>query len=142
MAVACLMGDCTGGGMYPSKDDLMYWRAVVEGMERIDDEGQRNDPMIIFKTKANYEYLKFEHGRACSSKRSELSGAKGIRGVIEVKESFNLKKARSAPEVAQMMETVEKLKGASHTCTCLYTLPPTATIKGSLRQQSCLLCND
>ncbi|GAQ93389.1 hypothetical protein KFL_014900030, partial [Klebsormidium nitens] len=94
MDVACMRGECTGAEMYPSKEDLMYWRAVVMGMERDDSEaGEKHDLMTVFKTRSNYNYCATEHLKACSSKTGELSGAKGIRGVFETRTSFNLARA-------------------------------------------------
>ena len=102
MAVACMMGECTGAGMYPTKEELVYWRAVYEGMERPNESGEKHDPMIIFKTRNNYNYCATEHLKACSSKRGELSGAKGIRGVFEAKTSFNLARAKGVAALTVM----------------------------------------
>ena len=115
MAVACMMGECAGAGMYPTKEELVYWRAVYEGMERNDAEsGEKHDPMVVFKTKTNYNYCANEHLKACSSKRGELSGSKGIRGVFESNTSFNLSRAKTVEDVAEMTALAETLKGEAH----------------------------
>lgn len=111
MAVACIMGECTGAEMYPSKDELMYWRAVCAGMERGAEAGEREDPMTIFKTRHNYNYVATEQLKACSSKRGELSGAKGIRGVFEAKTSFNLARANGVAALTVMKALGDTLKG-------------------------------
>ena len=121
MAVACMMGECTGAEMYPSKEDLMYWRAVVMGMERDESEaGEKHDLMTVFKTRSNYNYCATEHLKACSSKRGELSGAKGIRGVFETKTSFNLARANGIAALTVMKALGDTLKGKAHFFGLLY----------------------
>ena len=111
MAVACLQGDCLGAEMYPSKERLVYWRAVLDGMDPIGPDGMETDPMTHFKTKKNYNYVASEHLKACSSKRGELSGAKGIRGLFEARTTFNLSRPKTPEAVLLMRALGEGLKG-------------------------------
>jgi hypothetical protein len=82
MAVAILMGNCKGSCIYPTREDLVYWRAVYDGMAPEDSDGEENDPREYFR-KVDYEYLGSEHLKGVSFKRSELAGMKGVRLVLE-----------------------------------------------------------
>jgi hypothetical protein len=76
MAVAILMGNCKGACIYPTREDLVYWRAVYDGMAPRDSDGEENDPHKYFR-KVDYEYLGSEHLKGVSSKRSELCWHEG-----------------------------------------------------------------
>lgn len=111
MAVACLQGNCNEAEMYPSREKLVYWRAVLEGMEPTGLDGMPNDPKEYFENGNNYNYLVGEHLKACSSKRGELAGKKGIRGVFETKTTFNMARAKTPLEVMAMTALAEGLSG-------------------------------
>lgn len=115
MAVACLQGNCVDADIYPSRDKLVYWRAVCDGMDPITEDGEKNDPHTFYGSKKNYEYLAREHLKACSSKRGELSGTKGIRGVFEAKTSFNLARAKTEEQIALQTALAAGLSGEATT---------------------------
>lgn len=115
MAVACLQGNCVDADIYPSRDKLVYWRAVCDGMDPITEDEEKNDPHTFYGSKKNYEYLAREHLKACSSKRGELSGTKGIRGVFEAKTSFNLARAKTEEQIALQTALAAGLSGEATT---------------------------
>ena len=111
MAVACLQGNCLDAEMYPSRDKLVYWRAVHDGMPPIGPDGFKTDPSTFYRSKKDFEYVAREHLKACSSKRGELSGTKGIRGLFEAKTSFNLSRANTPDQVAMQNALAAGLSG-------------------------------
>jgi hypothetical protein len=76
MGVVVLLGQVKGCKIYPKKEDLMYWRAVIEDMDPTDSWGELNDPREFYG-KLNFKYLGGEHLKGMSSKRGEISGKKG-----------------------------------------------------------------
>lgn len=79
----------------------MYYRAVMEGMERCEVDGQRNDPQEFFGA-ATYNYLLHWHTKRMSSARAEYSGVKNIRGVFNNTHRF-------CPEGCKTDEALEEL---------------------------------
>jgi hypothetical protein len=108
MAVAILKGNCKGACIYPTREDLVYWRAVYDGMAPEDPDGEENDPHEYFR-KVDYEYLGSEHLKGVSSKRSELAGMRGVRQVFGTCTKFNWKKARTEEQLEEQKALKEKL---------------------------------
>ena len=105
-----MLSDVTGAEMYPTKEDLMYYRGVYDGMDPLDSTGEETDPRTYFR-KVDYDYLAGEHLKACSSKRSELAGKKGVRFVFTMETKFDMEGARTPEEVEEQTELRDKLKG-------------------------------
>ncbi len=91
LAAAIVMSNALGHGFYKENDELLYMRAVHEGMEPSDANGEANDPREFF-SKDDAAYLVTIHSKALSSKRSELSGVRGIRGTFDTVAEYNLRK--------------------------------------------------
>jgi hypothetical protein len=108
MAVAILMGNCKGSCIYPTREDLVYRRAVYNGIALEDSDGKENEPREYFR-KVDYEYLGSEHLKGVSSKRSELAGIKGVRVVIRTCTKFNWKGARTKEQLEEQKALKEKL---------------------------------
>jgi hypothetical protein len=108
MAVAILMGNCKGACIYPTREDLVYWHAVYDGMAPEDSNGKENDPHEYFR-KVDYEDLGSEHLKGVSSKRSELAGMRGVRQVFRTFTKFNLEKARTEEQLEEQKALKEKL---------------------------------
>jgi hypothetical protein len=106
MACALLMGNCKGACIYPTREDLVYFRAVFDEMAPEDSDGEENDASEYFR-KVDYEYLGSEHLKRMSSKRSELAGMKGVRLVFQMCTKFNWKGARTE----EQLEEQKALKG-------------------------------
>lgn len=109
LASALMLSDAIGHNFYPTTDELFYFRAVHEGMEPTDDDGEPNDHRKFFK-KEDYAYLVSEHTKACSSKRSELSGVRGIRGEFDRIAEFNLKNTLDEDK-EKAKEWAERMRG-------------------------------
>lgn len=103
------MSDAIGHNFYPTPNELLYFRALHEGMEPSDADGEPNDPREFFK-KEDYAYLVSEHTKACSSKRSELSGVRGIRGEFDRVAEFNLKNTPDEDK-EKAEEWAERMRG-------------------------------
>jgi hypothetical protein len=65
-----LIGWGVGCDPYAKPEELMYHRAVLEGMPAMDD-GQRSDPKMFFG-KDTYNYLICWHTKRMSSTRGEF----------------------------------------------------------------------
>ena len=91
MASAILFSNAVGHGFYKDDDELLYMRVVHEGMPPFDDDGEANDPRQFF-SKVDAAYLVSVHSKALSSKRSELSGVRGIRNIFDTVAPYNLRK--------------------------------------------------
>ena len=109
LAAALMLSDAIGHNFYPTPDELLYFRALHEGMEPTDADGEPNDHREFFK-KEDYAYLVSEHTKACSSKRSELSGVRGIRGEFDRVAEFNLKNTPDEDKEAAE-EWAERMRG-------------------------------
>jgi len=112
MAVAVLMGNAKGSCIYPTREDLVYWRAVYDGMSPMDSHGEEADAREYFR-KVDYEYLGSEHLKAVSSKRSELAGMKGVRMAFNISTKFNWKAARTKEQLEVQKALKETLIGKS-----------------------------
>jgi hypothetical protein len=108
MAVAILMGDCKGACIYPTREDLVYWRAVYAEMAAEDSDGEENDPHEYFR-KVDHEYLGSEHLKGVSSKRSELAGMRGVRQVFGTCTKLNWNGARTEEQLEEQKALKEKL---------------------------------
>jgi hypothetical protein len=102
------MGNCKGACIYPTREDLVYYRAVFDGMAPEDSDGEENDASEYFR-KVDYEYLGSEHLKGMSSKRSELAGMKGVRLVFQMCTKFNWKGARTEEQLEEQKALKEKL---------------------------------
>jgi hypothetical protein len=107
MAVTILMGNCKGSCIYSTREDLVYWHAVYDGMAPEDSDGKENDPHEYFR-KLDYEYLGSEHLKGVSSKRSELAGMKGVRLVFRTCTKFNWKGAWTKEQLKEQKALKEK----------------------------------
>jgi hypothetical protein len=56
MGMAVLLGQIKGCEIYPKKEDPMYWRAVIDGMDSTDSWGELNDPREFYG-KLNFKFL-------------------------------------------------------------------------------------
>jgi hypothetical protein len=110
MGVAVLLGQVKGCEIYPKKEDLMYWRAVIDGMSPTDSRGELSEPREYFN-KQEYKCLGGEHLKGVSSKRGEISGKKGIRTLFTTVTGYNPDLAKTEEQVEAMKEKAAKLKG-------------------------------
>jgi hypothetical protein len=111
MAVACLQGNGIGSEIYPRKEQLVYWRAVMDGMPPVQANGEKTDPKTFFKP-VDYEYLGLGHIGAMRSYRSEVAGARGIRGRFAELTGYNPDTAGcTRRQVEKMHEKAGRLKG-------------------------------
>jgi hypothetical protein len=110
MGVAVLLGQVKGCEIYPKKEDLMYWRAVIDGMDPTDSRGELNDPREFYG-KLNFKYLGGEHLKGVSSERGEISGKKGIRTLFTTVTGYNPDLAKTEEQREEMKEKAAKLKG-------------------------------
>jgi hypothetical protein len=76
MAVNALNGWGVGCDPYAKPEELMYHRAVLEGMPAMDG-GERSDPKMFFG-KDTYNYLTYWHTKRMFSTKGEFSGATGV----------------------------------------------------------------
>ena len=49
LASALMLSDAIGHSFYPTPDELLYFRAVHEGMDPTDEDGEPNDPKEYFQ---------------------------------------------------------------------------------------------
>jgi hypothetical protein len=110
MGVAVLLRQVKGCKIYPKKEDLMYWRAVIDGMDPTDSWVELNDP-LEFYGKLNFKYLGGEHLKGVSSKRGEIPGKKGIRTLFTTVIGYNPDLAKTEEQVQEIKEKAAKLKG-------------------------------
>ena len=101
LAKVAMIGWAVGCDPYPKPEDLMYYRAVMEGMERCEVDGEKNDPKEFFGA-ATYAYLMHWHTKRMSSARAEYSGVKNIRGVFNATHHFT-------PDMCRTDEALEEL---------------------------------
>ena len=101
LAKVALISWAVGCDPYPKPEDLLYYRAVMEGMERCEVDGIRNDPKEFFGA-ATYAYLLHWHTKRMSSARAEYSGVKNIRGVFNATHHFT-------PDMCRTDEALEEL---------------------------------
>jgi hypothetical protein len=102
MAVNALIGWGVGCDPYAKPEELMYHRAVVEGMRAMDG-GERSDPKILFG-KYTYNFLMYWHTKRMSNTRGEFSGAKGIRGLFTASTHYDLSRANGEEKVKKHKE--------------------------------------
>jgi hypothetical protein len=107
MAVNALIGWGVGCDPYAKPEELMYHRAVLEGMPAMDN-GERSDPKMFFG-KDTYNYLMYWHTKRMSSTRGEFSRAKGIRGLFTASTHYNLVRANGEEKVKEQKELATKL---------------------------------
>ena len=111
MAKVALLSWAVGCDPYPKPEDLVYYRAVMEGMPRHEVDGERSDPQEFFGA-ATYTYLMHWHTKRMSSARSEYSGVKNIRGVFNATHHFTPDRCKTDEELEEMMaKGRELLKG-------------------------------
>jgi hypothetical protein len=115
MGVGVLPGQVKGCKIYAKKEDLMYWRAVIDGMDPIDSWRELNDPREFYG-KLNFKYLGGEHLKGVSSKRGEISGKKGIRTLFSTVIGYNPDLAKTEEQVEEMKEKAAKVKGEVLSC--------------------------
>jgi hypothetical protein len=104
MTVAILMGNCKGSCIYPTREDLVYWRAMYNGMAPEDSVARRT---ILAST--SERYLGFKHLKGVSSKRSELACMRGMRLVFETCTKFKWKGAKTKEQLEEKKVLKEKL---------------------------------
>jgi hypothetical protein len=109
LVCALLMGNCKGACIYPTREDLVYYPAVFNGMAPEDSSGEKNDASKYFR-KVEYEYLGSKHLKGMSFKRSEFAGMKGVRLVFQMCSGFNWKGARTKEHLDEQKAMKEKLK--------------------------------
>ena len=114
MAVNALIGWGVGCDPYAAPEDLIYHRALMEGMPAMDG-GEESDPKIFFG-KDTYDYLLYWHTKRMSSTRGEFSGAKGIRGLFTASTHFDPARARRDEKVAEQSELARKLLKGKARC--------------------------
>jgi hypothetical protein len=107
MAVNALIGWGVGCDPYAKPEDLMYYRAVMEGMPAMDG-GERSDPKIFFG-KDTYNYPMYWHTKRMSSTRGEFSGAKGIRGLFTASTHYDPSRANGEGKLNEQKELARKL---------------------------------
>ena len=92
----------------------MYYRAVMEGMERYEVDGSRNAPQEFFGA-ATYAYLMHWRTKRMSSARAEYSGVKNIRCGFNVIHHFSPDKCRTDEELEELLaKGRELLKGEQY----------------------------
>jgi hypothetical protein len=117
MALNELIGGGVGCDPYAKPEELMYHRAVLEGMPAMDD-GQRSDPKMFFGKKT-YNYLMYWHAKRMSNTRGEFSGAKGIRGLFTASTNYDPVRANGVEKVKEQKELATKLlKGKAKNLDC------------------------
>jgi hypothetical protein len=117
MEVNALIGWGVGCDLYIKPKELMYHRAVLEGMPAMDG-GQRSDPKMFFG-KDTFNYLMYWHTKRMSSTRGEFSGAKGIRGLFIASTHCDLVRANGEEKVKEQKELATKLlKGKAKNLDC------------------------
>jgi hypothetical protein len=107
MAVNALIGWGVGCDHYAKPEELMYHRAILEGMPAMDG-GQRSDPKMFFG-KDTYNYLMYWHTKRMSSTRGEFSEAKGIRGLFTASTHYDPVRADGEEKVKEQKELATKL---------------------------------
>jgi hypothetical protein len=107
MAVNALIGWGVGCDPYVKPKELMYHRAVLEGMPAMDG-GQRSDPKMFF-SKDTYNYLMYCHTKRLSSTRGEFLEAKGIRGLFTASTHYDPVRANGEEKVKEQKELETKL---------------------------------
>lgn len=60
MTVACLQENCIGSELYPKKEQLVNWGAIMDGMPPVQTNGEKTDSKTYFKL-VDYEYLGLKH---------------------------------------------------------------------------------
>ncbi|GAQ92918.1 hypothetical protein KFL_012010030 [Klebsormidium nitens] len=116
LAKVALISWAVGCDPYPKPEDLLYYRAVMEGMERCEVDGVKNDPKEFFGA-ATYAYLLHWHTKRMSSARAEYSGVKNIRGVFNATHHFTPDKCRTDEALEELLAKGRELvkDGAWHT---------------------------
>jgi hypothetical protein len=107
MAVDELIGWGVGCDPYVKPEELMYHRAVLEGMPAMDG-GQRSDPKMFFG-KDTYNYLMYWHTKRMSSTRGEFLRTKSIRGLFTASTHYDPVRANGKEKVKEQKELATKL---------------------------------
>jgi hypothetical protein len=84
MSVATLLGWGKGCDPYIKPETMMYYRAIIDGMQASYPDGKEACTGSYFGT-ANYEYLKSLHTKSMSSPRGEFSWDQGYSGYLQQK---------------------------------------------------------
>jgi hypothetical protein len=106
-AVNALVGWEVGCDPHAKPEELMYYRAVMEGMPAMDG-GERSDPKMFFGKDTN-NYLMYWHTKRMSSTRGEFSGCQGYPWAVYRIDTLRPSRANGEEKVKEQKELGRKL---------------------------------